>query len=62
MLRPDGKLVLIDFGTARQLTQTVVNGRIVTVIHSIGYTAPEQLMDTPFSSQIFMLWVGLSFI
>ncbi len=42
MLRPDGKLVLIDFGTARKLTQTIVNGKQVTVIHSIGYTAPEQ--------------------
>ncbi|BCL38414.1 bifunctional serine/threonine-protein kinase/ABC transporter substrate-binding protein [Nostoc sp. MS1] len=43
MLRPDGRLVLIDFGTARQLTQTIVNGNPVTVIQSIGYTATEQL-------------------
>lgn len=43
MICPDGKLVLIDFGTARQLTQTIVNGKSITVIHSIGYTAPEQL-------------------
>jgi eukaryotic-like serine/threonine-protein kinase len=43
MLRPDGKLVLIDFGTARKLTQTIINGKPVTVIQSIGYTAPEQL-------------------
>jgi eukaryotic-like serine/threonine-protein kinase len=43
MLRPDGKLVLIDFGTARQMTQTIVNGNPVTVIHSLGYTAPEQM-------------------
>jgi eukaryotic-like serine/threonine-protein kinase len=43
MLRPDGKLILIDFGTARNLSQTIVNGKAVTVIHSVGYTAPEQL-------------------
>ncbi|MBX9256156.1 ABC transporter substrate-binding protein [Desmonostoc muscorum CCALA 125] len=43
MLRPDGKLILIDFGTARQLTQTIFNEKSVTVIHSIGYTPPEQL-------------------
>ncbi|MEH2002374.1 MAG: bifunctional serine/threonine-protein kinase/ABC transporter substrate-binding protein [Nostoc sp.] len=42
MLCPDGKLVLIDFGTARNLSQTIVNGKSVTVIHSVGYTAPEQ--------------------
>ncbi|MHC5719069.1 MAG: serine/threonine protein kinase, partial [Nostoc sp.] len=43
MLRPDGKLILIDFGTARNLWQTIVNGKSVTVIHSVGYSAPEQL-------------------
>jgi serine/threonine protein kinase len=43
MLRPDGKLVLIDFGAARQLTQTIVNNQPVTVIISSGYTAPEQM-------------------
>jgi ABC-type branched-subunit amino acid transport system substrate-binding protein len=43
MLRGTGQLVLIDFGTARYVTQTVVNGHPVTVIQSLGYTAPEQL-------------------
>ncbi|MGM3309776.1 protein kinase domain-containing protein [Anabaena sp. WFMT] len=43
ILRPDGKLVLIDFGAARQLTQTIVNNKPVTVIISNGYTAPEQM-------------------
>ncbi|MBD2300814.1 bifunctional serine/threonine-protein kinase/ABC transporter substrate-binding protein [Nostoc sp. FACHB-190] len=42
MLCPNGKLVLIDFGTARQLTQTVINNQEITVIISPGYTAPEQ--------------------
>ncbi|WP_442854717.1 protein kinase domain-containing protein [Fischerella sp. PCC 9605] len=39
----NGQLVLIDFGTARQVTETVVHGRDVTVIYSDGYTAPEQI-------------------
>jgi serine/threonine protein kinase len=43
MLKPSGQLVLIDFGTARELTQTVVEGKNVTVVYSRGYTAPEQL-------------------
>lgn len=44
MLRPNGQLVLIDFGTAREITQTVidVDGREITVVRSYGYTAPEQ--------------------
>ncbi len=43
MLRPNGKLVLIDFGTSRRVTRTVIDGRNVTVVYSEGYTAPEQL-------------------
>jgi eukaryotic-like serine/threonine-protein kinase len=42
MLSPDGNLTLIDFGTARKVTQTVINNQSVTVIISQGYTAPEQ--------------------
>jgi ABC-type branched-subunit amino acid transport system substrate-binding protein len=42
MRRPNGQLVLIDFGTARKVTQTVIEGRKVTVVYSQGYTAPEQ--------------------
>ncbi len=42
MRRPDGQLVLIDFGTARMVTRTVIEGRNVTVVYSEGYTAPEQ--------------------
>ncbi|HEY9668456.1 MAG TPA: protein kinase [Coleofasciculaceae cyanobacterium] len=45
MLRADGQLVLIDFGTAREVTETYVNkqasGQITGVI-SAGYTPPEQ--------------------
>ena len=43
MRRNDGRLVLIDFGTARHITQTIVNGGNNTVIYSHGYTAPEQM-------------------
>lgn len=42
MLRPDGQLVLIDFGTAGQITEAGINGQDVIVIYSRGYTAPEQ--------------------
>ncbi|MBE9056055.1 RDD family protein [Sphaerospermopsis sp. LEGE 08334] len=46
MLRPDGQLVLIDFGTAREVTQTFmqkVAGQQVTGIISAGYTPSEQV-------------------
>ncbi len=43
MRRSNGKLVLIDFGTARHVTQTIVNGGNNTVVYSHGYTAPEQM-------------------
>ncbi|MGB7442916.1 MAG: serine/threonine-protein kinase [Coleofasciculaceae cyanobacterium] len=46
MLRPNGQLVLIDFGTARELTYTylaeVGGAGSVTKISSTGYTPPEQ--------------------
>jgi eukaryotic-like serine/threonine-protein kinase len=46
MLRPNGQLVLIDFGTAREMTHTYLaklsGGQRITAIESSGYTAPEQ--------------------
>ncbi len=39
----NGRLVLIDFGTVRQETETIVVGNQSTVVISLGYTAPEQL-------------------
>ncbi|MEB3178682.1 MAG: serine/threonine-protein kinase [Nostocaceae cyanobacterium] len=46
MMRPSGQLVLIDFGTAREMTYTylsAVSGASgVTKISSAGYTPPEQ--------------------
>lgn len=46
MLRPDGQLALIDFGTAREVTGTYMqklSGQGVTGIVSTGYTPPEQM-------------------
>lgn len=47
MLKPDGQLVLIDFGEVRgentDTYQEKRNASEVTVVYSRGYTAPEQL-------------------
>ncbi len=46
ILRPNGKLVLIDFGTARQLSQTYIDKLEqgdLTRVYTSGYTAPEQI-------------------
>jgi serine/threonine protein kinase len=46
MLRPNGQLVLIDFGAAREMTNTymakMVRGSVLTSIGSPGYIPPEQ--------------------
>ena len=42
MLRPNGQLVLIDFGAVRQVTTTIVAGNSHTRIISQGYSPPEQ--------------------
>lgn len=42
MLKPNGQLVLIDFGTVRKITQTVIKGREITAVYSYGYTSQEQ--------------------
>lgn len=64
MLRPDGKLILIDFGTARNITATYV-GKLsegdITRIYTSGYTAPEQVQgQAVYQSDYFAL--GRSFI
>jgi serine/threonine protein kinase len=45
--KPNGQLVLIDFGTAREVTETYITkveqGQNVTGIISPGYTPPEQM-------------------
>ena len=47
MLRPDGQIALIDFGTVRQVTNTylakIVGKRDVTSVVSPGYTPLEQI-------------------
>ncbi|HIK13547.1 MAG TPA: serine/threonine protein kinase [Oscillatoriaceae cyanobacterium M33_DOE_052] len=46
MIKPNGQLVLIDFGAAREVTNTyfakIGQGQNITGIVSPGYTAPEQ--------------------
>ncbi len=46
MRKPNGQLVLIDFGTAREVTDTFIGkidgGQNITGIVSPGYTPPEQ--------------------
>ncbi|MFM6023963.1 MAG: protein kinase domain-containing protein [Dolichospermum sp.] len=44
MIRPDGQLVLIDFGTAREITKTyIANNGSMTSISSSGYSPREQM-------------------
>jgi eukaryotic-like serine/threonine-protein kinase len=43
MRQPDGTLVLIDFGSIRQITDTILSDRTRTTVFSYGYTAPEQV-------------------
>jgi serine/threonine protein kinase/uncharacterized RDD family membrane protein YckC len=42
ILQPNGQLVLIDFGAARQVTKTVLAGGQNTGIYTPGYAPPEQ--------------------
>ena len=45
MLRPSGQLVLVDFGAAREMTQTYManlGDSGITAVSSAGYTPPEQ--------------------
>jgi serine/threonine protein kinase len=42
MLRPNGQLVLIDFGAVRQVSTTILMGNSHTRIISQGYSPPEQ--------------------
>ncbi|MDZ8105932.1 MAG: CHASE2 domain-containing protein [Nostoc sp. DedQUE12a] len=64
MLRPDGQLVLIDLGAARQITMTYVEklqGGDITRVYSMGYTAPEQIQgQAVYQSDFFAL--GRTFV
>jgi serine/threonine protein kinase len=55
--KADGKLVLVDFGAAKEVTQTaLMTVKKGTIIGSVGYTAAEQNHGKAvFSSDIFSL-------
>jgi eukaryotic-like serine/threonine-protein kinase len=61
MRRPDGQLVLIDFGAVKSLIQTNIDGRNVTIVSSYGYTAPEQLQGKAVPQSDFFA-LGRTFI
>jgi serine/threonine protein kinase len=62
MIRPDGQLVLIDFGTAREITRTyLANNGGVTAIVSSGYSAPEQMRGQAVSQSDYFA-LGRTFV
>jgi eukaryotic-like serine/threonine-protein kinase len=61
MRRPDGTLVLIDFGSVRQVTETIINGHTSTIVCSYGYTAPEQI-DARATPQSDFYALGITFM
>ncbi|BDA75385.1 hypothetical protein CAL7716_095510 [Calothrix sp. PCC 7716] len=62
MLRSSGELALIDFGTARQVTKTVVNQQGgVTGIISAGFTPQEQIYNNAVPQSDFFA-LGRTFV
>ncbi|MBD2041406.1 serine/threonine-protein kinase [Microcoleus sp. FACHB-672] len=65
MVRPNGQMVLIDFGSARQVTGTYLAkmgvGQKGTVIASKGYTPPEQDSGHPVPQSDFFA-LGRTFV
>jgi serine/threonine protein kinase len=62
MIRPDGQLVLIDFGTAREITKTyLANSGGMTAISSSGYSPPEQMRGQAIPSSDFFA-LGRTFV
>lgn len=64
MRRPNGHLVLIDFGTVREVTPTYVEklaGYDVTRVYSPGYTAPEQVSGQAVAGSDFFA-LGRTFV
>ncbi len=45
--KPDGKLVLIDFGAAKEITNIAANTEMTIAIGTQGYFAPEQMRGQP---------------
>ncbi|HEY9668048.1 MAG TPA: bifunctional serine/threonine-protein kinase/ABC transporter substrate-binding protein, partial [Coleofasciculaceae cyanobacterium] len=64
MLKPDGQLVLIDFGAVREVTETYLRrleGSAGTAIISPGYTPPEQADGRAVSTSDFYA-LGRTFV
>jgi nitrate ABC transporter permease subunit len=62
MLRVSGELALIDFGTARQVTKTVISHQGgVTGVVSAGYTPPEQINNNAVPQSDFFA-LGRTFV
>ena len=64
MLRPNGRLALIDFGSARQITQTYIAKQVqgqVTGIMSAGYSPYEQMYGQAIQQSDFFA-LGRTFV
>jgi len=66
MCKPNGQLVLIDFGTAREVSATyfakVGQGQNVLVLFPPATRRRNKLMARLFRSRIFLLWGARLFI
>jgi serine/threonine protein kinase len=65
MLRPNGELVLIDFGTVREMTQTYIEkiggNQDITRVFSPGYT-PEEVIQGKAGTQSDFYALGRTFV
>ncbi len=66
MLRESGQLVLIDFGTVREITDTYLaklggNQELITAVISFGYTPLEQINGRPLPQSDFFA-LGRTFV
>ncbi|MCL1466078.1 CHASE2 domain-containing protein [Argonema galeatum] len=65
MLKPDGQLVLIDFGTVREITDTYLakigTNRELTSVQTFGYTPSEQINGKPLPQSDFFA-LGRTFV
>ncbi|HEY9850791.1 MAG TPA: CHASE2 domain-containing protein [Leptolyngbyaceae cyanobacterium] len=65
MLKPDGKLVLIDFGAVREITDTYLaklgTNRELTSVQTFGYTPIEQINGQPLPQSDFFA-LGRTFV
>ncbi|MDF5709084.1 MAG: bifunctional serine/threonine-protein kinase/ABC transporter substrate-binding protein [Nostoc sp. S4] len=62
MVKPDGQLVLIDFGAVRDLAQTYVQQQNEnTIVGTLGYSSPEQMKGTVVKQSDFFA-LGRTFV